>query len=40
MTVMDASAPPARGDEPRRPLMERLARYNKYLLLFPLVFLL
>jgi ABC-type spermidine/putrescine transport system permease subunit I len=37
---MDASAPPARGDEPRRPLMERLARYNKYLLLFPLVFLL
>lgn len=40
MSVMDASAPPARGDEHRRPLMERLARYNKYLLLFPLVFLL
>lgn len=38
MSVMDAPAP-TRGDDDRRPLMERLARYNKYLLLLPLVFL-
>lgn len=36
MSAIDEPAPSASGIEPPRPLMERLARYNKYLLLLPL----